>query len=247
MAKAVCNEQKGIGADGLLILSEGGSGYRVDVYNADGSWAEKSGNGLRMAAMHLAASGKVDTDNFILETGSGQSAVVLKEGTDASRVVSASLGSPEFEAAKIPVKSKSRYFINQTIKLAGRSYLASAVSVGNPHLILFCDDFDFDWKAVGEKLESHQLFPKRINVGFVVPVSAKKIKVRDWERGVGPTGSSGTGAAAAVAVAVMRGFIEREVTVSCPAGEMEVLWKKGEDDIWISGPVEKVAEGEFEL
>jgi diaminopimelate epimerase len=248
MARTVCDTNH-IGADGLLILSRPSIHYRVDVYNADGSWAEKSGNGLRMAALHLVRTEKESTRLFSLETGSGPSRVSLQadENPPGSHTVSASLGSPVFEATSIPVKTKLRFFINQPIKLAGRSYLASAVSIGNPHLILFCDDFDFDWQAVGKTLETKTMFPERINVGFVMPVNAKRIRVHDWERGVGPTGSSGTGAAAAVAISVMRGFTGRDVIVSCPAGDLAVSWKLDSDEIWIEGPVIKVSEGDIDL
>jgi diaminopimelate epimerase len=200
LARRICNPTEGIGADGFLIISGGKGRYRVDIYNADGSWAEKSGNGVRIAAMHMHNRGLVSGRQTSLETGSGPSTVTFHRGDDRRRLISATLGAPVFETSRVPVDVSEKYFINQRIKVGGRSYLASAVSIGNPHLVLFCDDFEFDWPAVGAELECHRLFPRRINVGFVVVRDKMAIEVRDWERGVGPTRSSGTGAAAAVGV-----------------------------------------------
>lgn len=245
LAVGICDPTYGIGADGLLVISESGGDRRVDIYNADGSWAEKSGNGIRIAAMHLYARGMISAKSVELATGSGVSRVTFHSGDDRRRTVSASLGRPEFKSSAIPVKVGEKYFINQTIKCAGRSYIASAVSVGNPHLVLFCDDFDFDWPAVGALLETDRLFPNRVNVGFVVVGDEENIEVRDWERGVGETQSSGTGAAAAAAISVMRGFTSRRVTVHTQAGKLQVHWDEKSDELIIKGPVEYIGEGRF--
>jgi len=245
LAVDICDPALGVGADGVMIVSHEDDLLRLDIYNADGSWAEKSGNGVRIGAMHLLNRGLVADNTVDLITGSGISKVTFHAGSDRKRVISASLGRPEFEAALIPVKSPGKYFINQPVACAGRSFIASAVSVGNPHLVLFCDHFNFDWEAVGSLLETETLFPNRINVGFVVVRGETDIEVRDWERGVGPTESSGTGAAAAVAISVMRGFIERRVKVHTQAGLLQVTWDKKSDELIIKGPVEFISAGEF--
>jgi len=139
-----------------------------------------------------------------------------------------------------------KFFINQNMELENRKLIISAVSVGNPHVILYCDNFDFDWPGVGETLETHELFPNRINVGFVVVKDPENIYIRDYERGVGPTESSGTGAAAAVVVSVMRGFTDRKVNVNTLAGVLQVGWDNKADEILIKGPVEFICSGEFE-
>lgn len=246
LATAICDSSVGIGADGMLVLSQQDERYRIDIYNSDGSWAEKSGNGLRIGAMHLLQRGKIKGSTVELETGSGVSRVTFHDGNEMRQTISGSLGKPVFKAADIPVRFDKEYFIHQTLPCGGRSYLASAVSVGNPHLVLFCDNLDFDWPLVGEELETNELFPERINVGFVVVKGDHEIEVRDWERGVGETTSSGTGAAAAVAIAVMRGFIDREVEVHTQAGVLHVTWDGTSDEIIIKGPVEYIGEGVFE-
>jgi diaminopimelate epimerase len=245
LALNICDKAKGVGADGILILSQKNNKYCVDIYNADGSWAEKSGNGLRIAAMHLYNEKKLTGKSIDLITGSGVSAVRFFKGNSDKRIISASLGRPEFDTKIIPVNHNQKFFINQTIKCFNRSYIASAVSIGNPHLVLFCDDFEFDWRTIGRELESHKLFPHRINVGFVIIKDINSIEVRDYERGVGPTDSSGTGAAAAVAIAVMRGFINRKVDVYTRAGVLAAEWVDKTDEILIRGPVEYLFSGSY--
>lgn len=247
LALKICDDTHGIGADGLLVLSGKPGAYQVDIYNADGSWAEKSGNGSRIAAMHLANTGLVSEKSLDLITGSGRSHIRLYSGNQHKRVISASLGTPEFHSKKIPVASESTFFINQTIHCFNRAYITSAVSVGNPHLILFCDDFEFDWQIIGAELESHKLFPDRVNVGFVKIIDGSNIDIRDFERGVGPTESSGTGAGAAVAISVMRGFTDRKVNVHSKAGILQVEWNSKSDELTIKGPVEFIFSGEYEF
>ncbi|MEE9441836.1 MAG: diaminopimelate epimerase [candidate division Zixibacteria bacterium] len=246
LARDICDPTHGIGADGLLVLSGEPGVYRVDIYNADGSWAEKSGNGSRIAAMYLTNSGLISGNSLDLITGSGQSQIKLYAGNEQKRVISASLGVPDFNTKKIPVASDKKFFISQTIHCFNRAYITSAVSVGNPHLILFCDDFDFDWQTIGSELESHPMFPNRVNVGFVKVIDDKNIDIRDFERGVGPTDSSGTGAAAAVAISVMRGFTDRKVSVHSQAGILRVYWDSKSDELSIKGPIEFIFSGEYD-
>ncbi len=245
MARAICDVEKGVGADGLLVLSGSQQSYRVDIYNADGSWAEKSGNGVRIAAMHLKNRGRVNGRRCRLRTGAGVSDILFYRGGIRKRVLSASLGEPIFDAGRIPVDFWEKYFMDQRIERYGTHYTVSAVSVGNPHLILHCDNFNFDWKTVGKMLETDRLFPKRINVGFVHVIDRGLIEVRDWERGVGATQSSGTGAAAAVAVSAALKMTEREVEVRTPAGTLAVKWDPGSDQISIKGPVSYIGEGMY--
>lgn len=245
LARQICSPAVGVGADGLMVASREGKRLRFDIYNADGSWAEKSGNGVRIAAMHFLNAGQIHESRTEVVTGSDVSCIGYGRGSSYKRVISASLGKPEFRANRVPLATAKKHFINQPIDCGGQKYLASAVAIGNPHLILFCDNFDFDWKTIGKSLEKNRLFPHRINVGFVIVRNQHTIEVRDWERGVGPTESSGTGAAAAVAVSIMRGFTGRRVKVKTLAGTLGVFWDTKSDEITIEGPVEFIGKGEF--
>ena len=119
----------------------------------------------------------------------------------------------------------------------------TCLSVGNPHTVILVDNIDFDWPALGEEIEHSKHFPKRTNVEFVRLVNRKKIKVSEWERGAGATGSSGTGAAAAVCAMVIMGLVERRCEVIFETGSLQVYWNEKTDVVEITGPVEKVFEG----
>jgi diaminopimelate epimerase len=118
--------------------------------------------------------------------------------------------------------------------------------VGNPHTVLFVDDFDFDWEQVGADIERHRSFPNQTNVEFVRILSRRRLQLADWERGAGATGSSGTGAAAAVCAAVVLGMAERNCEVVFPGGSLWVEWSEDDDGIRLTGPATFVAEGRYE-
>ena len=136
--------------------------------------------------------------------------------------------------------------LNTALKLGDTEFPVTCLSVGNPHTVLFVENFDFDWQQIGADLEIHKAFPNGTNVEFVKIITKKKIEVTDWERGVGPTGSSGTGAAAAVAAAVMLGETGRQCTVLFETGQIDVNWRDSDDIIEITGPAEFIYEGTFE-
>ena len=246
MVRQICERHKGIGADGLLYLSKAGSDtVTVDVYNADGGWAEKSGNGLRIAGLHLHRQNSKKR-NFVISMGGVESKVTFVSKTKQEAILTTEIGKPIFETSQVPVKSKAQFMINSPLDLEGTKFPVTCLSLGNPHTVLFVDDFDFEWQQIGADIESHKIFPNGTNVEFVKVISSKKLQVADWERGVGPTGSSGTGAAAAVAASVMLGAAGRKCTVVFDTGEIEVHWRESDDIIEISGPVEFICEGTFE-
>ena len=123
----------------------------------------------------------------------------------------------------------------------------TCLSVGNPHTVLFVEDFNFDWKTLGADLEFHKAFPNQTNVEFVKIITRRKIEVADWERGVGPTGSSGTGAAAAVCAAVVAGQVDRKCEVKFGTGSLSIDWSEDTNHIYLTGPVQFVGQGTYRL
>ncbi|MGD8922661.1 MAG: diaminopimelate epimerase [Candidatus Zixiibacteriota bacterium] len=245
LARAICDRRYGVGADGIVYLS----GSRVadrkfDIFNADGGWAEKSGNGLRIAGVHLATHGSRKR-NFAFETANSIDRVRLSGKISGGYVTNAELGTPEFRTKLIPVRTRSKYLINSPLKIGGVELPVTCVAVGNPHTVLVVDDFDFDWQQLGAEIEVARAFPNDTNVEFVKPVNRKKITVVSWERGAGATGSSGTGAAASVAALVMLGIVDRECEVVFEAGSLKINWDGKTDIIDVTGPVIFVAEGTF--
>jgi diaminopimelate epimerase len=248
LAQVICHRKTGVGADGILYLSGSKRGDRkIDVFNADGSWAEKSGNGLRIAGVHECLNTGKKTMTF--ETAVSLDQVVVRRTLrrGKSYVVSTNLGEPEFRAEKIPVKTRSEYMINMPLKLAGINLPVTCVAVGNPHVVLFVKDFAFDWETVGSEIEKHPLFPQRTNVEFACITGRRKVRVAEWERGAGATGSSGTGAAAVVCAGVIMGLLERRCEVQFAAGSLMVEWREDSGTIELTGPVEYVAGGVFDF
>ncbi|MFQ5498029.1 MAG: diaminopimelate epimerase [Candidatus Zixiibacteriota bacterium] len=245
LAIATCDRRAGIGADGLLYLSSSNRADRkIDVFNADGSWAEKSGNGLRIGGVHLKLSGhrkRVVT----LESAGAIHDVRIDRRVGNAFSVTTDLGPPVFETSAIPVKSRHRFMIHGLLKIGGTELPITCLSVGNPHAVLFVDSFDFDWRTLGHDIEHHPFFTDRTNVEFVKVINSRRLKVVDWERGVGPTPSSGTGAAAALSAAVMMGMVKRRCRVVFNSGTIEVEWDDATNRISICGPVEFICKGEF--
>lgn len=245
LALTACNRRSGIGADGIVYLSESKvADYKFDIYNADGSWAEKSGNGLRIAGYH-----RYLQDNqreFSFKTGNGIDRVRYIKKTKEGSLLMTELGTPEFDTKLIPIKSQIKFMINAPLELEGYSFPVTCLSVGNPHTVLLVENFDFDWQTVGFDIEHHKIFPNRTNVEFVKPINRKKLKVADWERGAGATGSSGTGAAAAVCACVMLGICNRECEVVFENGSLFVNYND-ENIVELTGPAEFISSGEYEL
>ena len=245
LALAICDRRSGVGADGILYLSTPTKkGTPVAVYNADGSPAEKSGNGIRIAALHLHHRDRRRKRFDLLMNRQSHPALITKSGL-RSVMIRTDLGQPSFEASEVPVKTRLKFMINSPLKLDRYSFPVTCLSVGNPHTILFVDDFDFEWQVIGEEIENHRAFPNRTNVGFVKVINRRRIEVAEWERGAGATGSSGTGAAAAVCAGVMLGLVERRCKVCFEGGSLDINWNSGL--IELAGPAEHIADGTFEL
>jgi len=247
LARAICRRLTGVGADGLLWLSPSHrANCRMDVYNADGGWAEKSGNGLRITALHLSQRQK-KCRSFVIETGTSLDRVKLVRRIPGGYLVRTELGAPSFETDQVQVKSRQPFVINSPVKIGSIDLPMTCVAVGNPHAVLLVDDFDFDWRALGAEIETARAFPNGTNVEFVRRVNRKRLKLCEWERGVGATGSSGTGAAAAVCAMVMLGLTDRRCRVEFEAGSLEIDWKEETDIVELTGPVELIMSGEFDF
>lgn len=247
LAEAICNRRSGPGADGIISLSSSRTAdWRMDIYNADGGWAEKSGNGLRIAGLYL--SEHADAGRTMkIETGTSVDRVKLVRKIPKGYLIQTELGEPTFETARVPMKSKQPFVINSPVKIDTVELPMTCLAIGNPHAVLVVDDFEFDWKELGAEIEHAKVFPNRTNVEFVRCMNRKRLKVCDWERGAGATGSSGTGAAAAVCAMVMLGLADRKCTVQFEAGDLEIDWSEDNNMVELTGPVEFVAHGEFDF
>ncbi len=271
LARSLCDRRRGVGADGLLIVYSGVLGAearaadarrpdaRVEVWNADGSEAETSGNGLRCAACWIAAKSRrqaggagspsAPSSEIVLETKAGRSRVLLPSGPAGP--IRVALGQPRFRPEEIPMippgerrgagESSDRFVEG---RLPGVPFAVTALSVGNPHAVLFVDG-PLDGSRLGPQIESHAAFPQRANVEFVRVVAPDHLTALIWERGVGPTASSGTGAAASLVAAALTGRSARRARVEMEGGTLEVGWE--EDGVWTEGPARIVFEGKWRI
>lgn len=243
LAKRLCHRHTGVGADGLIVLEKGRAAkLRMRIFNADGSDGQFSGNGARCLAHLLFKLRKADGNRIIFETVRGATEVVrVKEG-----YYRVDMGRPVWEADAIPLNSTRNAFINQPIEVNGLVFVGTAVSVGNPHLVLFVDSIPKNWIEIGRKLERHRFFPKGVNVEFVRVHGKKRATVAVWERGVGETLACGTGSVAVLAAGVITGRLARKAKIEMLGGALDVEWGTN-GHLYLSGPVRYLFSGEFKL
>jgi diaminopimelate epimerase len=229
IARAICDRHTGVGADGWMLVApdsevDGG----IQLYNSDGSMAEISGNGTRCAAAFLIQNG-CTAETVRVRTGAGVKTLRLLEHSGLRFQFEMNMGCPEMAAP----------FFQLPLSTGPRD--VALLWVGNPQCAVPVDDFDFDWRAMGAEIESHAHFPERTNVSFFRAVGEHVIEARFYERGAGETMSSGTGSTGAAAAAVARFLVTSPVRVITPAGPLDL---RIEEDVYLTGPAEIVAEGE---
>lgn len=238
----LCRRNFGVGADGILYgpLWQGES-IRVEIYNPDGSQAERSGNGVRIFAKYLLDEGYVKEKKFTLSTTSGEVEIeFLKEQGSMMRV---NMGRPSFASASIPVVGmQDPEVINEPLKFHGSIYNTTCLSMGNPNCVIMMEEISHKKAAeLGPYVESAHYFPNRMNMQLLKVLDRKNIQIENYERGAGYTLASGTGACAAAAAAHRMGLVDEQVRVHMPGGEL--LIEISEDGtIFMTGSVEYVGE-----
>jgi diaminopimelate epimerase len=241
LAKRLCERRFSVGADGLLLVSNSKiAEAKMRIFNADGSEAEMCGNGIRCFAKYCNENGIVFKEDFTIETLSGLKHVWLTLKTKKVTAIKVDMGAPNWERNSLPMIGQGTS-INENLNVDGETFKVTCLSMGNPHCIIFVDNVDnFPVDKIGPKIENHEAFPKRTNVGFVQVLSQNELKVRVWERGCGETLACGTGTCAVVAVANKLGKVGNKVTVHMLGGDLQV---QVAESFFLSGAAEKVFEG----
>ena len=218
----------------------------MEMYNSDGSRSAMCGNSIRCVARYIYEAGYTHySTEFSIETSVGVHGqrVHVKDGKVVA--VTSKLGRPRLERPEIPMKGEGTA-INYPLEVAGRRFVATSLSVGNPHTVIFVADADgAPVEEVGPLVEHHVLFPERTNVEFVQVVSKSRLRMRVWERGSGVTLACGSGAAASVVAAVETGRTGRKVMVELALGKLEIHYPE-QGELEMTGPAEKVFEGEYD-
>jgi diaminopimelate epimerase len=242
--KFLADRQFGIGFDQLLLVEKpslANVDFRYRIFNADGSEVEQCGNGVRCFAKFVRNRGMTEKDVIAVETASGIVYPAIQPNGD----VKVDMGQPRFEPVDIPFDIEHKA-ITYSIDVAGESRSFAVVSMGNPHAVTLVDDIATDdVTRVGPIVESHPLFPERVNVGFMHVVNNHFVELRVFERGSGETLACGTGACAAVVSGVQQGLLAREVRVKLPGGELLIAWPESSSSVWMTGPAEHVFDGEI--
>ncbi len=236
LSKRVCDRSFGVGADGLILVERSGNTLLMRMLNPDGSESEMCGNGLRTFA-RLCHDRNYADGKFQVQTGAG----LLQVECLPDQSVKVNMGIAELEPSKIGmVGTSGTNFINQPI---GNGFFGTAVSMGNPHIVIFVDKVsEVDLANDGPKLERASLFPNRTNVHFVQIESENEISQRTWERGAGITLACGTGACAGAVAAFLNQKTGRSVKVNLPGGTLQIQYKES-GEVTMTGTAEYVFEG----
>ncbi len=242
--KAICDRHFGVGSDGILVHlpSDQGRPFCLRILNPDGSEAEKSGNGLRIFARYLYDRGFVAESPFEVDTPGGRVVCQILQGGRSARV---DMGTACFDSTRIPVTGPPREVLGEGIEVAGQRLEYSAVSMGNPHCVLFrADVSESETRELGPLLEVDARFPNRTNVQFAQVLDRQNLRLEIWERGAGYTLASGSSASAAAAAAHKLGYCDAKLRVQMPGGDLRVEIGVGYE-VRIEGPVGAVATGEI--
>ena len=240
----ICDRNRGVGGDGVIgVGSSDSADFGIAIFNADGSEAETSGNGLRIFGLYALSAGKTTQNDFLVETKAGISRVRLEVDRDDDVVLgSASMGRASFRPRDLPCTLAVPELIEQEVTVQTRRLNFTGVSVGNPHCVVFSEDGHHwtrdDLLRLGPQLERHPLFPNRVNVQLARVESERAIKVMIWERGSGETLASGSSSCAAVRL----GLVRTPVTVNAPGGNVSVE-VDDEFNLVLTGPVSSVYDG----
>ncbi len=241
-ARAIADRRLGVGCDQVIVIAPAANGAdaAMRIYNADGGEVESCGNAARCVAQLLMA--EKGTGTVRLETAGGP--LVCSE---SNGLVTVDMGAPRFDWKDIPMSSAAD--TNKfSFAVDGVSVEASAVSVGNPHCVIFVGDAERAPVAeVGPQIERHPLFPERTNVEFATVQSQERIRMRVWERGAGITQACGTGACAAAVAAARRGLAARKVDVVLDGGTLVIEWRESDGHVLMTGPATLAFRGEIEL
>lgn len=250
LAVTLCNRFFGIGADGLVYIlpSERGD-YMMRIMNSDGSEAEQCGNAIRCVSKYVYEHGLVESEQIVIETiGAGEQKVSLKVKDGVVETVTVDMGEPVLSGLQIPVAIDAEPVLDQPIEADGKAFQFTAVSMGNPHAVIYVDDaVSFDLNTWGPKLEVHPLFPRKVNVEFATVVDRGHVDMRVWERGAGPTLACGTGACATLVSSVLNGVTDRSAVISLKGGDLFIEWNEEDNHVYMTGPAQVVYTGSVDI
>jgi diaminopimelate epimerase len=256
LARRISDRRFGIGGDGLILLCPAtDADVRMEMYNADGSRGEMCGNGIRCLARLYYETAGGNKNPLAVATDCGIKTVALILGPRGPIAATVDMGEPVLDGREIPVDHDGPV-IDFPLEVAGRVEQITAVSMGNPHCVVFVADDrifgldDGEFARFGRQFEHHSFFPRRVNSEFVQPIARNQLNMRVWERGSGETLACGTGACAALVAAVLTGRADRNTTVQLRGGNLQIEWREGgagANHVFMTGEAIEVFRGVIEL
>ena len=251
VAKFVSDRHFGIGSDGLILIKPSEiADCEMDMYNLDGSQGAMCGNGIRCVAKYVYDYGIVDKTSISVATKSGIKYLDLTVENGKVSLVKVNMGSPILHAKQIPVVAETEQVIDAPIEVDGETYRITAVSMGNPHAIVFMDEIEnLEIEKIGPAFENHVFFPDRVNTEFVKVLDEHTVQMRVWERGSGETLACGTGACAVAVASILNGHVDGDapVTVKLLGGDLQIYWSRQDNLVYMTGPATTVFDGEIDL
>lgn len=249
LAVKVSDRHFGIGSDGLILIRPSeAADFEMAMYNADGSRGEMCGNGIRCVAKYVYDYGLTDQTHISVETLGGIKYLDLTVEDGKVSLVKVDMGEPILKAEEIPVLCNREEAVDEPITVDGQEYRMTAVSMGNPHAVVFVEDVKgMDLEKIGPSFENHERFPKRVNTEFVKVLDRNTVEMRVWERGSGETLACGTGACATAVACILNGMTEEKVTVKLLGGDLQIQWDREANRVYMTGPAQTVFDGELFL
>lgn len=243
--KRICNVNFGIGSDGILLkVPSAKADFGLQIFNPDGSEAEKSGNGLRIFCKYIYDYGFTKNGEFSVETKGGLvKAKIIETSNNRAKLISVEMGKAHFNAKEIPTNFETEEVIGKRIQAGDKEYEVNCVSMGNPHCVVIKEQLDIDEiKKYGTLIENHSKFPNRTNVQFAKVISRSEVEVLIWERGAGFTLASGSSSCAVASVLKKRNLVDGKVKIKMLGGEL-IIEIDDEWNVKMTGEVRQIAEG----
>lgn len=247
LSQCMSNRHTGVGSDGLVvILPSLVADFKMRMFNADGSESEMCGNASRCIGKFVFETGLTKKHHITLETLAGIRTLSLSTQNDAVVSITVDMGEPVLDSKAIPVSIMHQDVIMMPVMTSHGEYAITAVSMGNPHGVIFIKNLDeIDVANIGYELEHCDLFPQRANIEFAQILSPDKIKMRVWERGSGETLACGTGACAVIVAGALTGKCSRKASVHLLGGDLDIEWNEQNNHVYMTGPAATVFEGTF--
>ena len=249
LAKVMSPRRTSVGSDGVILICPSDvADAKMRMFNMDGSEGKMCGNGIRCVGKYVYDSGIAKKNTITVETLSGIKTLLIKTKNGKAVCVKVDMGKPILKPAEIPVVFDGEKMINAPVSIGGKSVNITAVSMGNPHAVVFCDEIkDLDLEKIGPDFEFDPMFPEQVNTEFIKVINENNLEMRVWERGSGETFACGTGACAAAVAAILCGYCrkETEITVHLKCGNLIITYG-ADGHIYMEGPAEKAYEGVYE-